>query len=292
VPAKDRPRRPLCDHIMYPTKQRLALEMLREFVAAFPGIKIKSVLADALYGTGNFMDNASTITGGAQVVSQWRSNQVVASKNSKTSLKTYFSRQSGVKRCWVIRGGKEQRATLLAARLTVKAHGKRRFVVALKYEGEEKYRYIVASTLSWRHEAIARVYTLRWLVEVFIQDWKTHGGWNKLSKHQGEEGSTRGVIISLLCDHLLLLHPEQSARLKNKQPGLPVGCLTERLKVEALIDTIHEVVEAEDPLASFETLKSALKDCLPSRDSKKHMIGRDLGRQTITSSLVAHAQAA
>jgi SRSO17 transposase len=55
---------------MYPTKQRLALEMLREFVAAFPGIKIKSVLADALYGTGNFMDNASTITGGAQVVSQ------------------------------------------------------------------------------------------------------------------------------------------------------------------------------------------------------------------------------
>jgi hypothetical protein len=48
----------------------------------------------------------------------------------------------------VIRGGKEQRATLLAARLTVKAHGKRRFVVALKYEGEEKYRYIVASTLS------------------------------------------------------------------------------------------------------------------------------------------------
>jgi hypothetical protein len=192
----------------------------------------------------------------------------------------------------VIRGGKEQRVTLLAARLTVKAHGKRRFVVALKYEGEEKYRYIVASTLSWRHEAIARVYTLRWLVEVFIQDWKTHGGWNKLSKHQGEEGSTRGVIISLLCDHLLLLHPEQSARLKNKQPGLPVGCLTERLKVEALIDTIHEVVEAEDPLASFETLKSALKDCLPSRDSKKHMIGRDLGRQTITSSLVAHAQAA
>ena len=292
VPAKERPRRPLCDHHKYPTKQMLALDMLREFVAAFPGIKIKSVLADALYGTGEFMDNASTITGGAQVVSQLRSNQRVASKNSKASLNTYFARQAGVERCLVIRGGKEQKVTLLAARLHVKAHGKRRFVVALKYEGEEKYRYIVASTLSWRHEDIARVYTLRWLVEVFIQDWKTHGGWNKLSKHQGAEGSTRGVILSLLCDHLLLLHPEQSARLKNKQPGLPVGCLIERIKVEALIDTIHEVVEAEDPFASFETLKSALKDCLPSRDSKKHMIGRDLGRQKITPSLVAHAQAA
>lgn len=101
------------------------------------------------------------------------------------------------------------------ARLYVKAHGKRRFVVALKYAGEEDYRYLVASDLSWRHTDIARIYSLRWLVEVFIQDWKTCGGWNRLSKQQGVKGSERGLIISLLCDHLLLQHPEQLALLKN-----------------------------------------------------------------------------
>jgi hypothetical protein len=96
--------------------------------------------------------------------------------------------------------------TLLAARLKVKAHAKRRFVIALKYEGEEEYLYLVASDLSWRHGDIARMYTLKWLVEVFIQDWKAHCGWNKLSKQQGEERSERGLILSLLCDHLLLQH--------------------------------------------------------------------------------------
>lgn len=66
---------------------------------------------------------------------------------------------------------------------------------------------------------------------------------------------------------------------------MPAG-MTERLKIEALIDTHHEVNEAEHLIASFETLKSALKDCLASRDAKKHMIGQDLGRQKITLSLV------
>jgi hypothetical protein len=60
--------------------------------------------------------------------------------------------------------------TLLAAKLKVKAHAKRRFFIALKYEGEEEYRYLVTSGLSWRHGDIASMYTLRWLVEVFIQD--------------------------------------------------------------------------------------------------------------------------
>ena len=72
----------------------------------------------------------------------------------------------------MIRGGKEEQVTMQAARLYVKAHGKRRFVIALKYEGEEDYRYLVASDMSWRHTDIVRLYTLRWLVEVFIQDWK------------------------------------------------------------------------------------------------------------------------
>jgi hypothetical protein len=61
---------------------------------------------------------------------------------------------------------------------------------SLKYEGETDYRFIVATDLMWRH------------VEAFMQGW-----------------DMQGVTLSLLCDPLLLLHPLQSARLKNKQPG-------------------------------------------------------------------------
>ena len=290
VAKKLRPKRPNPDHVNYPTKQALALEMLREFTTSFPDFKIKSVLADALYGTSLFMDEAKIITHHAQIVSQLRSNQIVASKNSKARVNTYFKRQKGTEIQLIIRGGEQKQVTIQAARLYVNAHGKRRFVVAIKYEGEEDYRYLIASNMSWHHHDIARLYTLRWLVEVFIQDWKAHCGWNKLSKQQGEDGSEHGLILSLLCEHLLLQHPEQSIRLKNKRPGMPVGCLIELLKVEALVDTIQEVVCANDPKASLISLVTALHDSLPERDSSRHMAGRDLGNQKETPSLKSHAK--
>ncbi len=259
--------------------------MLRDFVSTFDGFKVQGVLADALYGEGRFMDEASAITGQAQVLSQLRHNQRCSSRNSQTSLKDYFSRQSGVETELILRGGEKKPIVMLAARLKIKSHGKRRYVIALKYSHEKQYRYLVATDLSWRHQDIARLYSLRWLVEVFIQDWKCHGGWNRLTKQQGEEGSTRGVILSLLCDHLLLLHPEQSVRLKNKQPGLPVGCLTEHLKSQALIETVTDIVNDEQPQTALEAFHTALKSVLPQRESAKHMVGRDLGRMEPTPSL-------
>ena len=136
VQKKDRPARPQPDHVRYPTMQSLTLDMLQEFVDAFPKITIKGVLADALYGTGDFMDKAAKITGGAQIISQLRSNQKVANRsNSEVNLRAYFARQKGVETQLIIRGGREEQVSLLAARLYVKAHGKRRFVIALKYEG-------------------------------------------------------------------------------------------------------------------------------------------------------------
>lgn len=288
VAQKDRPKPPEPDHCRYPTMQALAVDMVRDFIKRFPEVVIKGVLADALYGTGEFMDQIKQITGGAQVVSQIRSNQIVSNRNSRARVDAMFARQRGVESTLTVRGAKERQVTMLSARLFVKAHNKRRFVIALKYPGEEEYRYLVASDLSWRHTDIARLYTLRWLVEVVIQDWKAHGGWNRLSKHQGKKGSERGVILSLLCDHLLLLHPEQFVRLNNKKPGLPVGCLVERLKMEALVGTIREVIESPDPEKSLEELIKAIEKTLPTRDSSKHMSGLDLGRQESTESLAHH----
>ena len=265
ISKKLRPKMPEPNHSQFPTLQMLALDMIREFVTQFPNVTIKGVLADALYGTGKFMDEAASATGQSQVVSQLRSNQKVSSRNSEATLKDYFARQPGVERQIIIRGGEKKTVTILSARLYVKAHNKRRFIVALKYENEEEYRFLVASNLSWHHADIAKLYSLRWLIEVFIQDWKAYGGWNRLSKQQGKKGSERGLILSLLCDHVLLLHPEQSARFKNKQPGLPTGCLIERIKADVLVNTIRDVVASNDPKAELESeiqLRIRHPDCI------------------------------
>ena len=61
ISPKDRALKPEIDP-KYPNKNQLALDMLKEFAAYHPDIKIQAVLADALYGNANFMDQAVTIT--------------------------------------------------------------------------------------------------------------------------------------------------------------------------------------------------------------------------------------
>ena len=78
---------------------------------------------------------------------------------------------------------------------------------------------------------------------------------------------------------LVAAPPEQSARLKNKQPGMPVGCLIEHLKAEALLETIEEVVTSDNPEKALENLTEALKNATPVRDSSRHMAERNLGKQ-------------
>ncbi|RIZ67458.1 MAG: transposase, partial [Methylococcales bacterium] len=82
-------------------------------------------------------------------------------------MKDYFNTiNKGVNVTIRVRGGEEIKATVSSARLKVTAHGKKRLVVALKYEGESDYRYLVATDMTWRTLDIIQAYTLRWLVEV------------------------------------------------------------------------------------------------------------------------------
>jgi len=290
VPVKQRAKKPKLNPA-YPSKQTIALELLAEFSKNHPNITVQAVLADALYGNAKFMDKAASVTSCSQVISQLRKNQLVVSCGKKISLTNYFERNKGVKTTLKVRGSQDKNVTMQAARIVVKAHGKKRFVIALKYEGETDYRFIVGTDLSWRHQDIVRTYTLRWLIEVFIQDWKAHVGWNKLSKQQGDKGAMQGITLSLLCDHLLLLHPEQSARLKNKQPAMPVGCLIEHVNAQALIDGVSSIVHAKEPKKEFDKFKEVIQESLPDRNSTKHMVGLDLGRMEPTPSLKYQKQA-
>ena len=165
-----------------------------------------------------------------------------------------------------------------SARLYVCSHKTKRFVVALKYEGETTYRYLIASDLTWRTLDIVQGYTLRWLVEVFIQDWKSHEGWSQLTKQPGEEGARRSVILSLLVDHTLFFHPDQHAQLKNKLPAYTVGSLRSNVQVESLVSVMENLIFSGDPQSQWQRFTQSLQDVFVCNASKKHMIQRQLGR--------------
>lgn len=152
-----------------------------------------------------------------------------------------------------------------------------RLVIALRYEGEEEYRYLVSSDMSWQHLDIVKAYTLRWLIEVFLQDWKSYEGWGQLTKQPDEDGSSKSLILSLLLDHCLLIHPEQLARLENKLPACTVGSLGERIKVECLLQFIRKLLTSCNPEEKLDLLTKSVRNIFQLAPSKKHMINRDLG---------------
>ena len=76
VTKKQRPAKPP-PNPSYPTKQDLALRLLAQFKAQHPDVRVHCITADALYGTAPFVEGASAMFGGVQVISQIRSNQKV-----------------------------------------------------------------------------------------------------------------------------------------------------------------------------------------------------------------------
>jgi hypothetical protein len=274
VAKKDRPPKPEKNEA-YPNKQEIALHLMIEFKTYHPQIKIKAVLADTLYGTEDFMDAVATLFDRTQVISQLRSNQLVQDRNQKTNLDKYFAKQPASTRTINVRG-QQKVVTIAAARLYVYAHHQKRLVIALKYEGETEYRYLVASDLSWRVVDVLEVYALRWLVEVFFQDWKSYEGWGQLTKQPDEEGSSRSLILSLLLDHSLLFHPEQLARLENKLPAITVGSLQERIKAENLLQFIQGLLSEGNHEEKLKRLSQAIVKTFYLFPSKKHMVQQEV----------------
>ena len=291
VPKSERPAKP-SKNPDFPTKQESAIALIKQFKCSHEDIIVKAILADALYGSRGFVSRAILIYPDSQVISQVKSNQKIRMHGKYISIEEYFRRHSGVEQPLNIRASKEEIVTMNGARLYLKAHGCKRFIVALKYAGEEKYRYLMASNLTWRLTDIARAYTLRWLVEVFIQDWKSYEGWCQLAKQPGDEGSYRGVILSLMTDHCLLLHHEQKALIDNKLPAATVGSLRDLERAKAIVDSVEEVVNSQNTNLVVQSLKDAIENVIPLRESSKHMNGRDLGRLEPTPSLKHMAVAA
>src|SRR5215510_11564341 len=277
VPKAQRPPKP-APNPQYPTKHQLALRLLEAFKTHHPDIRVHCITADALYGTAPFVDAASALFGGVQVLSQIRSNQNIRIGKRAQHVADYFATHPGTPHRICIRGGEEVVALVSSARLYVCSHKTKRFVVAMKYEHEETYRYLIASDLTWRTLDIVQGHSLRWLVEVFIQDWKGHEGWAQLTKQPGEEGARHSVILSLLVDHSLFVHPDQQAQLKNNLPAYTVRRLRASVQGECLVAVIDELVSSDNPQEKLKRFTQALHEVFAFECSKKHMIQRQLGR--------------
>ena len=267
----EKPYRPLPPPVdeTYPSKKALALKVLSEFANTFTEVQVKAVEADTAYGTLDFMEGAAEHTRQSQVISQIKKNQLIVVNNKEIRVEDFFKNDQGRTETMTLRGY-EKAVTYCSGRFKVKSHQKKYWVIALKYAGESEYRYLIARDMTWRDMDIIKTFAFRWLVEVFIQDWKQYEGWNQLSKQPGEEGSFRGVTLSLLSDPALLLHQDQKVLLENKQPAATVGSLREKVMMESLKDFIEKIVSSDHPKVLFDEYADKISELFELRSSIKH----------------------
>jgi hypothetical protein len=289
VPKSERPPKPAKD-LAYPTKIELAERLVQHFHQCHPEVKIKAVTGDNLYTTAPYMDGLRLLLG-CQVLGSLKCNQLVCSRGKKLPLSEYFERNPPSEQKIKVRGEKEITILYRSARLFVPSHGKKRFVIGIRYSEEDEWTYLCATDLSWRTIDIIECWTLRWLVEVFIEDFKVEEGWGQLAKQQGVEGSFQGVTLSLLLDLCLLLHPQQEARLKRQEPALTVGSLLRQVRAEALMMLLESLLMGKTGKGKLKELYQLIADVFKLQPSKKHMSGRELGRLEPTESLKRFAHA-
>ncbi len=277
IKKSERPRQPKRDK-RYPTKQTLALKLMRQFRYKTASIvDVKSILADAAYMSRYFLSECAKIFSDAQAISQIKRNQKVrAGSKPEVSAEEYFESARSQKINLRLRGRPPIVATIASARLYVRSLGRRMLIVALKYEGEVEYRYLAASDLTWRSLDVAQQYSWRWIIEVFNQDWKMYEGWGQVALQQDEDGTRNGVILSLLLDHSLLLHSDQIRLARQAQPLWTVGSLSRRMQLDSLLDTVRCALEGDDPKGAVKRLADQLEDVVVLRPSDKHLCGKNV----------------
>lgn len=279
VVKKYRPKEVVRDYEKYPTKQSLGIELIKDFKRIqeghFAAFSVKAILADCFYGTKQWTTELNDIYPNAQIISQLKKNQKITIKGKESSLFDYFRTRTLIKKQVVIRGGKKVNIYYSTIIAKVKAHGEKRLIIAYKYEGEKELRYLFATDMTWRVQTTIQVYSLRWLVEVFIQDWKLYEGWANLTKHIGEDGANSSLRLSLLFDHCLLLHPKQQVLIKNKLPAATVGSLRNFAQQEHTLNVFKELINLPNPKDIIIQWIEAIQDIFILNPSKKHLVDKE-----------------
>jgi hypothetical protein len=84
---------------------------------------------------------------------------------------------------------------------------------------------------------------------------------------------------------VVLLHPEQTARIENKLPAYAVGSLQRKSQMDVLFEFIKTLLEHQNPADKLKELAGLVDDVFQLMPSGKHRVGRDLGSIEPTASL-------
>lgn len=271
-----RPKKPHKDKL-FPTKIEIFSRLLRRFKTMTQSkFVMKSILADAAYMSRFFIKECRSTFENAQVISQLKSNQMVRIGDKPfKSLEKQFENAKTQITTINLRGTTPVTVYFAAARVFVKSLNRKLLVVAIKYDDKKDFRYFAAIDMSWRALDVVRKYANRWLIEVFNQDWKEYGGWGRAACQQGIDGARRGVILSVLVDHALLIEPEQLRLAQANQPLLTAGTISRKVQTQSLLMAIGTIFDSENPKEAFKQFSLDIENLIDFRESKKHFAGRD-----------------
>ena len=96
------------------------------------------------------MDEVAEVFASAQVITKMKYNQQVFHRNKYISVEQFFKQSPLVSQQVLLRGEGPLEVLVSSARLKVKSHGKKRFVIAVRYPDEKQPRHLMASALTWR----------------------------------------------------------------------------------------------------------------------------------------------
>lgn len=252
----------------YPTKIDLALQLLKSFASKHSSVKINAIVVDALYNSSRFLHEAKLIC--KQVITEARSSQNIIVNNKSIQLANFFANYHGKTGTMCLRYN-NRLVHYVPSKFKLKAYNEKCYIIPIKFDNEESYRYLIATDMTWQPIDIIKTFSLRWLIEVFIQDWKSYEGWDSMAKQPGVDGSIRGIILSLLCDHALLSHHEQIALLKKREPACTVGSLCERIKLDSLLSFIQTIINSDNPQDMFNQYHTQINQFFKLRQSTKHI---------------------
>jgi hypothetical protein len=180
---------------------------------------VHGVTAAALDGPATVVDGASARCGGVQVLSPGRSQQHMRAHQREPPVADDVATPPGTPPNRRSRGGEAVVASAARARVDRCAHNTNRVILALQDAGAERSRDLLASDLTWRTLDSVQAHTWRWLVEVVMQDGKSHDGWSQLTTQPGKAGARHGVRLSRRVDHGLCWPPDPHAQLQNNLPA-------------------------------------------------------------------------
>ena len=248
VPQKPRPPTPVSKP-PDPPNAPLARRLRDAFKAHHAHLRVHGLMAEARSGTAPCVAAAAAMFGGVPVRSPSRSHQNLRVGKRDQHGADAGATQPGTPQPLRIRGGQALVATVGRARWSGCSHHTTRVRVAIHDNAEASDRDLIASDRSGRTLERVQGHTRRWRVEVLMQDGKSSDGWSPWTKPPGAEGARHRVILRLLVDHRLVVHPAQPAQRKTNLPAYTVGSLRAHGPVECLVHVIDDLVSSDTPQA-------------------------------------------